>query len=618
MDNTTGHEKGALTNRQHARQQEAIAALEQQALDDEAVDTLWDAVVGTASRTLEVSHGKILLTSPHDHALTLKAGVGWQDGWIGRHICGVGENTQNRHVLMSHEPVIVADFLMDTRFAPSELLRIHGIRSGVSVPILGIDGLTGVLSVFSRDAGRFNSAAARFLQTLVKVLVATIHRRQADEKLSYPSRFDALTGLPNRRLFIDRLGQAMELAKHRQARVGVVLADLDHFRIVNDAMGRGNGDKLLVQVAQRLQQCVRSGDTVARVGGDEFAFILSGMAQAKDATLVAEKVIAALSVPCELEGEEIYISASLGISVYPSDCTDVDGLLRNADAAMFQAKENGPAIYRFYLPQMNERAVARLKLETQLRGALARDEFVLYYQPRASLANGSITGFEALLRWQHPALGLMPPLQFISILEDTGLIVSVGEWIVLAACKQIMRWKSQGLMPHPISVNLSARQFQQRNLGFVIERTLRATGIDPALLEFELTESMLMKEAEAAIHALQVLKTFGVRVSMDDFGKGYSSLAYLKRFPLDVLKIDRAFIRDVAFDPDDATITVAMIKLAHSLGLKVVAEGVETRDQLDFLIENGCDEMQGYYFSRPLPLEGASRALMENHRLALH
>jgi EAL domain-containing protein (putative c-di-GMP-specific phosphodiesterase class I) len=284
---------------------------------------------------------------------------------------------------------------------------------------------------------------------------------------------------------------------------------------------------------------------------------------------------------------------------------------------MFQAKEQGPAIYRFYLPQMNERAVARLKIETQLRGALARHEFVLHYQPKASLVSGEITGFEALLRWQHPTHGLVPPLQFISVLEDTGLIVSVGEWVVRTVCEQIRAWQNRGLSLYPVSVNLSARQFQQHDLDSCVGKTLQTTGIDPRLLEFELTESILMKEAETTANALQNLKAFGVQISMDDFGTGYSSLAYLKRFPLDVIKIDRAFIRDVTTDPDDATIAVAMIKLAHSLGLKVVAEGVETRAQLDFLIKHGCDEMQGFYFSRPLPLESASQALIKGYRIPM-
>ncbi|MDN5754113.1 MAG: EAL domain-containing protein, partial [Nitrosospira sp.] len=501
---------------------------------------------------------------------------------------------------------------------PSEILVTHHIRSAIDVLISGVDGPYGVLGSYSRDARCFTPDSVSFLQSLANVLATAIDRKNTEQRFTYLAQFDTLTELPNRNLFLDRLRQAMEHAQRDRARIGVVFVDLDRFKIVNDTMGHGIGDQLLIQVAQRLQQCARSGDTVARLGGDEFAFILSDLSQTEDAALVAEKVIIALSQSFELEEQEVYISASLGIGVYPGDGADAESLLRNADTAMFQAKQHGPAMYQFYLPHMNECAAARLKMDTQLRGALARREFVLHYQPKASLTSGEITGFEALLRWQHPARGLVPPLQFISVLEDTGLIVSVGEWVVRTVCEQIGKWQGQGLVPHPISINLSARQFQQRDLDAVIGKTLEITGIDPHLLEFELTESVLMKEVEAAAAALQNLKAFGVQISMDDFGTGYSSLVYLKRFPLDVLKIDRAFIRDVTTDPDDAAIAVAMIKLAHSLGLRVVAEGVETRAQLDFLIEHDCDEMQGYYFSKPLPPEGASQALIESHRLLMN
>jgi diguanylate cyclase (GGDEF)-like protein len=464
---------------------------------------------------------------------------------------------------------------------------------------------------------RFAANSVNFLQSLANILATAIDRKNSEERLTYLAQFDPLTGLPNRSLFLDRLEQAMEHARRNRKRIGVIFADLDRFKIVNDTMGHSAGDKLLVQVAQRLQGCIRSVDTVGRLGGDEFAFILSELTYAEDATLVAEKVIFSLSQVFQLEGQEVYVSASLGISIYPGDGANADSLLRNADTAMFQAKEQGPAIYQFYLPQMNERAMARLTMETQLRGALARQEFVLHYQPKASLITGGITGFEALLRWQRPGLGLVPPLQFISVLEDTGLIVSVGEWVVRTVCEQIKNWQEQGITLYPISINLSARQFQQQDLEKFIGKTLAATRIDPHLLELELTESVLMKEAEMAASTLENLKAFGVQISMDDFGTGYSSLAYLKRFPLDVLKIDRAFIRDVPADADDATITVAMINLAHSLGLKVVAEGVETRAQLEFLKEHGCDEMQGYLFSRPLPLEGALQAVVEGRRLSI-
>lgn len=614
----TQHKQAELAVQQHAMQQGLIAAFGQQALASTDLEELWDRAATTTCKGLKMEFCKVLQLAPDDRSLILKAGSGWEDGWVGRLISATDENTQNKLVLASREPVIVEDFRTDARFKPSEILRAHDIRSGVDVLITGAGGTYGVLGAYSRDELRFTSDSISFLQSLANVLATAIDRKSTEERLTYLAQFDPLTGLPNRSLFLDRLAQAMEHARRNGGRIGVVFSDLDRFKIVNDTMGHSIGDLLLVQVAQRLQQCVRKGDTVARLGGDEFAFILFNLIQAEDATLVAEKVITALSLLFELEGQEIYISASLGISIYPGDGTDADSLLRNADTAMFQAKEQGPAMYQFYLPQMNERAVARLKMETQLRGALARQEFVLHYQPKASLTSGRITGFEALLRWQHPARGLVPPLQFISVLEDTGLIVSVGEWVVRTVCEQIGEWQDQGLVLHPISINLSARQFQQQDLDAVIGGTLKITGIDPHLLEFELTESVLMKEAEIAANALQNLKAFGVQISMDDFGTGYSSLAYLKRFPLDILKIDRAFIRDVTTDLEDATIAVAMIKLAHSLGLKVVAEGVETRAQLDFLIKHDCDEMQGYYFSRPLPLEGASRALIEGHRLLMN
>jgi diguanylate cyclase (GGDEF)-like protein len=613
----TKRKQTELAIQQHARQQGLIAAFGQQALASACLDELWDQAATFVSDGLDVAFCKALQLAPDNRSFILKAGVGWEEGWIGRQISATYENTQNRFVLASHRPVIISDFHSETRFKPSTILKKHEIRSAASVLISGMGGSYGILGAYSRDERRFTTSCFNFLQSLANILATAIDRKTTEERLTYLAQFDPLTELPNRTLFLDRLRQSMEYAQRNGSRIAVVFADLDRFKIVNDTMGHGTGDKLLVQVAHRLRQCVRSCDTVARLGGDEFALILSDLGEAEDATVVAEKVIIALSLLFELEGQEIYISASLGISIYPGDGVDADSLLRNADTAMFQAKEHGPSIYQFYLPQMNERAVARLKMETQLRGALARREFVLHYQPKASLITGNITGFEALLRWQHPAHGLVPPLQFISVLEDTGLIVSVGEWVVRTVCEQIRKWQDQGLAPRPISVNLSARQFQQQDLDSIIGRTLETTEIDPHMLEFELTESVLMKEAETAANALQNLKSFGVQISMDDFGTGYSSLAYLKRFPLDVLKIDRAFIRDVTTDPDDATITVAMIKLAHSLGLKVVAEGVETKAQLHFLIENGCDEMQGYYFSRPLPLETASRALVEGYRLAM-
>jgi len=362
---------------------------------------------------------------------------------------------------------------------------------------------------------------------------------------------------------------------------------------------------------------VRSGDTVGRLGGDEFTVTLAHLARDDDAGKVARKIVNALAESFELGGHKLYVSASVGISVYPVDGREPDTLLKNADTAMYRAKESGRSTYQFYLPQMNERAVARMRIEADLRGALRRNEFLLYYQPKVDLASGEISGVEALLRWRPPGRDLVLPDQFISILEDTGLIVPIGEWVVTTVCAQIRRWQAEGVRPRPVAVNLSARQFRQTDLDEVIGGILSANAVDPALLELELTESTLMSDSEAAVQALRSMKGRGIRLALDDFGTGYSSLGYLKRFPLDALKIDRTFIRDVTSDPDDATIVLAIINLARSLKLKVVAEGVETEEQLTFLRAHGCDELQGYYLAQPLPVEQITCALRENRRLEL-
>ena len=441
-------------------------------------------------------------------------------------------------------------------------------------------------------------------------------RRSSEEKLAYLAQFDALTGLPNRHMLHDRLKQTLALNRGGDAHTGCMFVDLDRFKQVNDTFGHSVGDKLLIQVAERLRKCVRGGDTVGRLGGDEFAVVLAGLASADNAALVAKKIVAAFAVPFDLDGQETYASASIGIALFPDDAKEADDLLKNADTAMYRAKEQGRNNYQFYLAEMNQRALQRLQLETSLRGAAERAEFVLHYQPKVELTGCSISGFEALLRWQHPGRGLVSPLEFIPVLEETGQIVAVGEWVLEAACAQVKAWQAQGLGAQPVAINVSARQFQQRHLDGFMAR-IRNAAIDPALIHLELTESLLMQDAASTIRALASLKDCGVRLSIDDFGTGYSSLAYLKRFPLDELKIDRAFVRDIITDPEDAEITLAIISLAHSLDLKVVAEGVETEAQLLFLRSHGCDEIQGYYFARPAPAGECSQMLREGRRLRL-
>ncbi|HEY6865176.1 MAG TPA: EAL domain-containing protein [Burkholderiales bacterium] len=439
--------------------------------------------------------------------------------------------------------------------------------------------------------------------------------KEAEQRLAYLAQFDPLTGLPNRDLFKDRLEQTLAQARRNDWLVGVVLVNLDRFKMVNDTLGVGAGDALLTQAAQRLGDTLRGGDTAARLSGDEFAIALSNLARADDAATAAQKVLDALGRPFEVGGRQVYVSASVGVALYPEDGAAGDVLLKNANAAKDRVKEQGGSGYQFYLPEMNERAAQRLQLETALRGALERREFELHYQPKASLATGAISGFEALLRWTQSDRRLASPARFVPILEDTGLIMPVGDWVLATACAQIRAWQHRGLGSRSVAVNLSARQFQRPGLDATIARLIEETGIDPRQLELELTETLLMRDAEQAIRVLRTLKSYGVRISVDDFGTGYSSLAYLKRFPLDALKIDRAFVHDVNNDADDAAITIAIINLAHSLKLKVIAEGVETQAQLHFLREHGCDEIQGYFFERPQPAGDCTRLLQGRRTL---
>ena len=440
-------------------------------------------------------------------------------------------------------------------------------------------------------------------------------KKAAEERLSQLAHFDILTGLPNRALYLDRMRQAMTLARRHDRATGVMFLDLDRFKLTNDTFGHSAGDQLLKRVGERLAACIREGDTVGRFGGDEFGIVLADMRTPEDARLVAQKILDVLQSPFELEGHEVFITASIGISLYPGDSDDDTELMKNADTAMYRAKESGRNRYEFYSKEMNARSLQRFQLESNLRRALERGEYLLHYQPKASLATREITGFEALLRWAPAGQKLVSPADFVPLLEDTGLIVPVGEWVIEAACRQLATWREAGVRPVPIAINLSARQFRDKNLAATIERILRAHDVDPRLIEIEITESSLMVSTDEAVRTLSHLKTLGLRLSIDDFGTGYSSLAYLRRFPLDTLKIDRSFVNEVTTNADGANITRAVIGMSHNLGLKVVAEGVETEAQLAFLDAAGCGEMQGYYFSRPLPAADSLQWLRERRLL---
>jgi diguanylate cyclase (GGDEF)-like protein len=422
----------------------------------------------------------------------------------------------------------------------------------------------------------------------------------AKVQLDHLAHYDGLTDLPNRTLLQDRLGQAIEGARRQGRQLAVMFLDLDHFKHINDSLGHSVGDRLLRSIAQRLVACVRHSDTVSRQGGDEFLLLLSFIEHAEDAALSAQKILAALALPHRIDGHDLHSSVSIGISIYPDDGQDAETLVKSADTAMYHAKENGRNNYKFFEPAMNARAVQRQSIEAGLRGALERHEFVLHYQPKTNLRSGKMVGVEALIRWEHPELGLLLPAQFVPIAEDCGLIVPIGRWVLREACLQARAWQQAGLPPITVAVNTSALELRAKDFLENVRATLEDTRLEPCYLELELTESVLMRNAESTGALLQAIADLGVKLAIDDFGTGYSSLSYLSRFPIDTLKIDQSFVKQITSNPDDATIVSAVINMGKSLRQSVIAEGVETPEQHAFLLAQHCDEGQGYYFGRPV------------------
>jgi diguanylate cyclase (GGDEF)-like protein/PAS domain S-box-containing protein len=419
-------------------------------------------------------------------------------------------------------------------------------------------------------------------------------------KMTHLAQHDLLTHLPNRLLLKDRVSQALGHAARRGKRVALLFLDLDRFKHINDSLGHAIGDKLLQHVAQRLLECVRATDTVCRHGGDEFVVLLSEIEQLQQVNMVADKLLRSIALPYVIDGHELHVSLSMGISIYPDDAQDPEVLARNADTAMYHAKEQGRANYQFFTAELNERTRERASLENSMRQGLGRSEFILHYQPKVSISSGQVIGAEALLRWQHPYRGLIMPDQFISVAEDAGMIVRLGQWVMNAVCEQIARWRESGVRHLPIAINISGAQVRDKSFFDDLSKACADHAVPGELLELELTESVLMHERETTAELLKAVKRMGLRLSIDDFGTGYSSLSYLKRFPIDALKIDRSFVRDISTDVDDAAIVSAIISMAKSLKHLVIAEGVETQAQLDFLREQRCDQMQGYLFSRPV------------------
>ncbi len=511
--------------------------------------------------------------------------------------------------IRSGKPCIINDYLADPRSqAFHARARRDGTRAGAAFPLLVRGQVVGVMIFVAIEKDTFTPEFSELLQRLIDNVSLALEnfdradeKTKADERIEYLASHDSLTNLPNREMFNGLLRRTIDAAERYQRSFAVLFIDLDRFKVINDSLGHDAGDMLLVEIGGRLRNALRSSDVVARLGGDEFVVILEEAAERHEVERIAGELLSVLSQPLQLSGHECHTTASIGIAMYPSDGADMQTLTKNADMAMYLAKEDGKNGFRFFTKEIKAQSIERLTLESRLRRALERDQFSLHYQPKVDMASGQITGVEALLRWNHPELGLVSPGQFIPLAEETGLIVPIGRWVLEEACAQNMAWQRRGLRPVTMAVNLSPRQFADANLLHDVDEALLASGMSPVLLQLEVTESMVMRNVSRAIKVLDAIQSRGIRLAIDDFGTGYSSMSLMKQFPIDTIKIDRSFVRDLPNDSEDQAIAQAIISMGKALGMTVIAEGVETMEQQTFLRNHACDEMQGFLFSKPLP-----------------
>ena len=598
------------SSRLQANQQRAVARFGQQALEGADTDELAREASRILTEVLDIDYGGVLKLLPGGDELLLVSGVGLPEEMIGQARVPADYRSQSGYALATGKATIVDDLSTETRFQQSELQSAQGMQSAAITLIKGKKEPFGVLGAGSRELHGFTQEDVDFMQAIANVLANAVERRRTEERTQHEALHDGLTGLPNRNLFLDRLRHALSAGARRETAIAVLFLDLDQFKLVNDSLGHAAGDELLAAVAPRIEQALRPGDTVARFGGDEFAVLADDVGDEHGATRIAERIAEALARPFILREREHFVSASIGISI-GTGAEPPEALIRDADSALYRAKEHGRGGYEIFDEVMRSRVIEHMQTENDLRRALQREELVVHYQPVVRLQDGTIASMEALLRWNHPERGLIGPLAFIPVAEDSRLIVPIGRWVIEQACRQAAAWQRlhPDSAPVNVSVNLSARQLADPELIPHIEGSIRANGIEPSTLWLELTESTLLDDTAHVERTLGALQRLGVCLVLDDFGIGFSSLGYLKRLPLSIVKLDRSFVENVTDSPNDAAIVRAVSDMAETIGIGVVAEGVENEDQVRVARELGCGYAQGFHFSEPVPASYAERLL---------